>query len=53
MHVLIHFTYIFFKHNIALTYIHYLIDDLPNMLALKQFYVYTLLHMYDFDTIIS
>ena len=36
MHVLIHFTYIF-NITIALTYIHYLIDDLSNMHTLKHF----------------
>ena len=52
--MLIHFTYIIFWNiTITLTYIHYSIDDLSNMHALKQFYVCTLFHMYDFDTMNS
>ena len=47
--MLIHFTYIFFNIMIALTYIHYSIDDLSNMHALKHS-MYVHFHMYDFDT---
>ena len=43
--MLIHFTYIFLNITIALTYIHYLIDNLSNMHALNQY-----LCMYTFFT---
>ena len=52
-HVDTFYLYSFLNITVALTYIHYLIDDLANMHTLKQFHVGTLFHMYDFDTMNS